>query len=570
MLMNKNNSLLLGTFLINIIFSSLVITTSLYFVNITITQVNFILSVVFSIIICYYMSNKNLKQTLFISVLSILIIIGTIIVCMHSFDFSWDGNTYHKTVTGFMKNGWNPIQKNFYDFAESNFPSSCSKLTQTWLDAYPKGAEIFAACIYAITENIESGKCFNLLSCIAMSLISYSFLCETASLKKWQSFICSFFLCLNPVVFSQIFTYYIDGFLWQLFLLCIFCIIYLTLYDMNQKSTNYCYYMLLVSIVVGLNLKFSSLIYFGIPCLVFFIYWCFVTKDKKQLLKRFKLLVSAAIGGICYAGSTSYIINIIRHRNPVYIMLGEGATDLITAQLPNVYQDMSNSVRFIGSLFSKTNGSKTIEAIEWKLPFSCHPNEFVSAQSCDVRTAGWGILFSGILLISVVIVVIALVRHRGRKEICHVIYLLFGIMLFSIIFIPGLCWARYFGALFYIPVMAIAYLFICYNKSNSNSNTILATILSLLLFVNMIPNMVFSHKIVTSDYKTIMQELESFRDITKENTIIISYTHQGRFSGRIFTLVDMGITNYSFEDTLGAEHSNTLFPYYGLQYVIIQ
>ncbi|MDO5538446.1 MAG: hypothetical protein Q4F83_00015 [Eubacteriales bacterium] len=567
--MNKSKSicLLLGTFLTNIIFFSLVITTSLFFVNITVTQINLILAVVFSIVICYFISNKNLKQTLWIFILSILIIIGTIMICGHSFDPSYDGNTYHKAMTGFMKNGWNPLRKTFYDFADSDFPS-CSILSQTWLDAYPKGAEIFAACIYAVTGNIESGKCFNLLSCIAIGLISYGFLCETVPLKKWQSVICSIFLCLNPVAFSQFFTYYIDGFLWQFFLLCMFCLAYLTLYR-EQNLTCYCCYMLFVSIVVGLNLKFSSLIYFGLPCMVFFLFWCFKIKNRNQLLKRFILLASGALMGICYAGSTSYIINIIRHNNPVYTMIGEGSTDLVTVQLPKVYQSMNNSARFIGSLFSKTSNSKAIEQIEWKLPFSCHPNEFAAAQGCDVRTAGWGILFSGILLISIAIVIVALVRYR-KTNICHVIYLLFGIMLFSIIFVPGLSWARYFGALFYIPVMAMVYLFIRFNKSNSGVNIILAFALSLLLFINMIPNIVFSRKIVINEYKAIVQELENFRNITKENTVVVSYGNKGRFPGRIFTLMDMDIVDYSFEEVMEAESSDTLFPYCGLQYKIIK
>lgn len=87
-------------------------------------------------------------------------------------------------------------------------------------------------------------------------------------------------------------------------------------------------------------------------------------------------------------------------------MIGEGATDLITVQLPDVYQNMNNISRFICSLFSKTNGSKTIEQVEWKIPFTIYKSEFLPAHSCDVRTAGWGILFSGIFIISMAVIIL--------------------------------------------------------------------------------------------------------------------------------------------------------------------
>lgn len=105
--MEKNdNCLQLGTFLIDIIFFSIVITTTLFFLNITVTPINFIFSVLCSSVICFY-SNKNIKKTIWITLFGILILIVTIVICEHTFDFSWDGNTYHKTMTAFMKNGWN-------------------------------------------------------------------------------------------------------------------------------------------------------------------------------------------------------------------------------------------------------------------------------------------------------------------------------------------------------------------------------------------------------------------------------------------------------------------------------
>lgn len=574
--MSKRDDLILsvGTFLINIMFFCLIITTGLFFVNIKITAVNFGLALICSICTCWFMNEKDLKKSLLVVVCGIAILGITIAICNHSYDYSWDGNTYHKTMTGFMKNGWNPLEQSFYDFADSEY-EPCAMLTQTWLDAYPKGTEIFAACIYAVVGSIEAGKCFNILACIALCFISYGFLREMFPLKKYQAALCGTMCALHPVAFSQFLTYYIDGYLWQIFLLCMFCLVYMTLYK-DGRLTGYCYYMLMVSIVIGLNLKFSALIYFGLPCIVFFIYWWIRARrnnryERKEVYKRFIILVSGVILGICYVGATSYITNIIRYKNPLYTMIGEGSTELVVVQLPIVYQEMNNVTRFICSLFSKTNGSKALEHVEWKMPFTYYPEEFTAAQSCDVRTAGWGIMFSGIFIISLVVFIIALIRHREiKKEICHVMYMIFGIMIFSIVVVPGLSWARYFGAMFYLPVAAMVYLFMRYNKAKKKSGFVVAITLALLLCVDMIPNFEMAHRMLTSEYEVIKKELDDFKTITEENEVVVGYITKGRFSGRFFTLDDMDITNYTFLEAGVDETYTTLFHYYGLAYKIIE
>ena len=113
-------------------------------------------------------------------------------------------------------------------------------------------------------------------------------------------------------------------------------------------------------------------------------------------------------------------------------------------------------------------------------------------------------MFSGIFIISIAVIIFALIRyHKIKKEICHAIYLFFGIMIGAIIFVPGLCWARYFGALFYVPVCAMIYLFMEYNKRNKTMYNVLAVVIAVLLGANMIPNIVFSDEILTDEYSVI-------------------------------------------------------------------
>ena len=136
-------------------------------------------------------------------------------------------------------------------------------------------------------------------------------------------------------------------------------------------------------------------------------------------------------------------------------------------------------------------------------------------------------------------------------------------------FVPGLCWARYFGALFYVPVVAIIYLFLDYNKRVKKTDNIIAIGLIVLLCTNMIPNIVFSNKMLTDKYSMIENELEQFKNITEENDVVVGY-NSGRFSGRIFTLEDMGITDYTFGEVDENEVTGDIFPNYGLVYKIVE
>mgnify|MGYP007031541574 FL=1 len=108
-----------------------------------------------------------------------------------------------------------------------------------------------------------------------------------------------------------------------------------------------------------------------------------------------------------------------------------------------------------------------------------------------------------------------------------------------------------------------------YNKRVKKTDNIIAIGLIVLLCTNMIPNIVFSNKMLTDKYSMIENELEQFKNITEENDVVVGY-NSGRFSGRIFTLEDMGITDYTFGEVDENEVTGDIFPNYGLVYKIVE
>lgn len=547
-------SLLVGLFLLSLLFFTIFVSTILFMAGIPISQLNLFLAVVLCSLVCWLFSKKQLKETLISIAIGLLIVILCVGINYFAYDWSWDGNTYHKSITALLENGWNPLFETFYEYADKNFVF-LSDVTQTWYDAYPKGTEIWAACIYRAFNFIEVGKSYNLIAAIGVFLIAYVLMLETKKLKKWQSALCSFLLVMNPVVFSQIFTYYNDGFMWQMVLLCTMACVWITLFEQGNFE-SLCYYLIFISINLGFNTKFSSVIFFALPCASMFVYWGVRTvkrganrEGKHLILKRFFVLALSVITGFGITGATSYVINMLRHKNPFYTMIGPGSSDIMTGNLPLAYKNMPNIFRFICSLFSKANSGKP-EQIELKVPFIFDAEEFKAAQYYDIRVGGWGILFSGILIISLMILVMAYMDCKN-KTISDMAKLFSIIGITSILFIPGLWWARYFAALFYLPVCAIVYLFA---KSNQcvkrwNAHSISAIILGVLLLLNMTPNAALCAE-TFREYEDIQNGLKKLQAISKHSNISVSCGSPYKFYGRMFSLYDLGINDFLYEEVV--------------------
>ncbi len=560
-----------GIFLINMIFFALVVSTCLFVIKIPVTSFHIFGAFLLSAAMDYFFMGRSIKQTLFVSLFGAIILCLSILLCTRIYDWSYDGAGYHKGITGFLKNGWNPLYKSFFEYGPDHFPFA-HDMTAAWYDAYPKASELWAAVVYAACGNIEGGKAFNLVSILGVCCICMALIEQTKKLTRPQSFLCALFCVLNPVSLMQCFTYYNDGFLWQMVLLCFAALLYLTFYETGPYA-KLCAYLILVSITIGLNVKFSGVIFFAILCFTFFAFWSVerikqdgpTASTRKFIRDRFCMFAVSVIFATVFVGSTAYVVNTIRYRNPVYTLIGEGSTDLITGQMPSVFKYMSNPKRFIASLFSQTNNSYTLESVKWKMPFLFDANEFLAAQGYDTRTAGWGLLFSGIILLSAACICFGLYKYRNKhpRAIKLAVALLFVLML-SIIVVPGMSWARYNQSICYIPAAALFY---CFRRSKKSSRAAyLAGSMVTLLLINMVPNVVK----LTEEwdiYDLIESRFKYMAQVSKDNSLSVGFKGGNTMCGLMFNLDDRGIDHvYSrnIEDS-----SNSLPLYSAMSYEII-
>ena len=556
-----NNDFLLGIFLLSMFYFVMLITSIMFVFKQPISSLQIVFSLVCSAIIIFFLTN-NVKKVCTITLFGISIIVLTIFLCNYFHDISFDGNTYHKTITGFMKNGWNPLYVTFYDFAKDFFPFVTSK--QTWYDAYPKGSEIWGACIYAITENIESGKNYNLISSLMVFFIGHAFLRSITSLRLWQVKVCAFFLAFHPVILAQMFTYYNDGFMWNIILVCIFACFYLTFSNSSVQEQLVCFGIIFAAINVAFNIKFSAMIFLAFPCISMFVYWWIRKEEysRKFVYHSFIVFIISVISALTITGSTSYMINVIRHQNPVYTMIGKGSTDIITAQTPLSYKKLSHFERFIGSMFSKTSNNQSISKIEWKIPFTYSQSEINYAKHVDTRIAGWGVLFSGILCLSIVVLVCTYTKWKRKKpRITHIISIFFLVILLNIFFVPGMFWARYSVFFLYIPVCAVLFLFIDYNESCNKHfyKIISAFTISGLLFLNLIPNILWLQKLYKISTRNA-NEIQQIKNLANISDLDVSFVGTGNtFFGRAFSLYDNGINRFNYRPETAKDYTGIVF-----------
>lgn len=538
----ENQDLLVGLFLLGVLFWAVIVVTIGYIVDLDFKGCAVLLAIIGSIAFCYLL-NRNMKQTLVTAVVGCIPLFASVFFCTKCYDWSWDGNAYHKLIVGFLNRGWNPLKMTYYDYA-AKFPLFVDQSEMVYFDAYPKGTEIIGACFYRITGTIEAGKVFNIIGAIATFCIIRAFLRKFIPLKSWQVNLASGLFVVNPVTLSQLFTYYNDGFLWNLIFVFMVALIYLTVVPQNE-FTKYAWLAIFYCINLGFNTKFSALIFFFIVYMGFFVVWLVrylanrsQDESKKLCLLSMKWVSISGSLGILFTGASSYVVNMLRHSNPVYPMIGANFEN-ITSQLPTQFAEMSNFSRFLTSLFSKTS----LWNVEHKIPFMFYGEELSPAKWFDTRIAGWGIFFSGIFLVSIISLIAVGIKLFGKRKNARALaIMLLAINVIMVALVPGLCWARYYVGIFILPIFTVIGLMIIGNSENKNGYSFVAGLITCLLIINILPNMQKTSECF-SNYSRICGELEDLKVITSTQAVFVSagQNYHGELEGLFFNLFDYGI-----------------------------
>lgn len=552
----------------------LAITTVLFFVNITVTGFHLPIITIISIgIMLLFYKKDNIKVNIVAILLGLVIFTGVTFIEGKIYDTTADGNTYHKLAIGALKNGWNPNYEDSKDFdIEDGNPFDISEdnINTLWIDHYAKGTEIFASVIYAFTGNIESGKGYTILLMYIAFGILFSYLYQNKKVNIIASLAVSILLPFNAITIVQVFNYYVDGALMMSILLILFACIVESLGEHENQKENLL--ILASSILLCINIKFTGLAFAGIFCLAFYIYWMIKAgrKGKEEFIKQFKkytiFYIITVIVSIVVVGYSSYTRNMIDHGNPLYPLYGEGHVDnMVIKEQPSSFTDKNHLEIFLISMFSKgenvspTYSSENVQPT-LKIPFTMSVEEIKNYSIPDIRMSGFGPLFSGIFILSVIGTIYIIARFIKTKNWNLLIpyLIILGIVAILILALDGNYWARYIPYFYAIPIIVLTYLL--WDK-NKKIKYILGIVFALIMFINV--GLVSYTTLVSTKNNDayVGQRINEFVQYCHDNeTVDIELNHSG-VQGALYNIDDRNVTNYVVRENIEGKNEGYFFKY---------
>lgn len=538
----KINYFLIRTGLITLFFMfwMIFVSTSFLILGKNISGYYFFISLVLSMITSYMLlkpSRKYLYEiigvVLFVLLLFFLIKIYSLVFCL-----DWDGNNYHKVAVGLLKNGWNPCKESSSVY-NKYILSDVNDKVGLWCDHYGKSTWIISAVIYALFGNIECGKIYQILGIYCAFAFAFSYMFEKRC-DLLKSVIFGLVLAFNPISIVQIVSYYVDGFV---FSMCYVLLIGLMQLINEKNISKYTLAIIFSSMSILSNVKFTGLVLGGLLCIFYYLLFCFFDYQEKntnkiKLLVYFVILAVFSVGII---GFPTYVKNFIDHGNMFYPLMGSNI-NIMSYSEPIGFANKSSLFKFFFATFGRLenfNASNQINLPTLKIPFIVWSEELKLIPPVDTRISGFGLFFSGLLLLSTFLIIkyLKCEEDTNKNKLIVLTGLVYSIGL--IIFFSEGWWARYSPHIYLVVILAV---FLILDEKIKIKRSI--TIVLLVLLIQ--NNFYFMMRPVDSinKSKVIQNELTSL-DGKK-----IEIKYDG-FMGKLFNFEDFNIeyevAEYEFE-----------------------
>lgn len=504
-------------------------------------------------IIGLFMRKDGWKKYICVVAGTLIVLLIIIVLSGKVVDVSWDGNTYHKDAVGALKNGWNPYQEDYITFYKNSrlrdmdYLDDKIELTKGfWQTYYAKGTWYIAADIYAMTGQISNGKAYTIMIMFVLFGLVLPYLTEK-KLEIIEAVLGGILVSCTPVTLIQMFSYYNDGVL--ALLLETIIISFLILMDQRcERGMVEKYLWVCTSIMIIIQVKFTGLGYAGFFCALLFVFWAyrlFKEKKYKEIGSAVMIFAATVIFSVVVVGWNPYVTNALEKGNPFYPLAGEGKVDIVSYNQPASFEKKNTIEKLVTSLFSYTDNIQKASGMEpkWKIPFHITKTELEKLSQIDLRIAGFGVLFSGILLLSILCIIgVWRKLYRSKKNIAWIVLGFLGVIIGLLSGISESWWARYSPYLYFVPLVALV-LACLYDKGIWKQYV--SKVIMLLLLLNSAFVVFYGVNVKiqkSSEEKQILQQLsntgKSIR-LQKNNT----------FVGCLYELDDRNIS-YQFVETI--------------------
>lgn len=562
-----------GHLILMVVAFDVIITSILLLLHFSISSLNIMMGFATAVIIYMHMYREddgiNRKSVI---IVTCSIIIVSIMINYLIQEISYDGNWYHKLATGCLKMGWNPVYENINDYISAlGIPADRIRGADIWAGCYTKASWYFDATIYALTNSIEAAKIFNILIFISVFGVCYDYL--RVKINKMHALMLGLILTGIPVSYAQLFTYYLDGALGQLLFASVIILMSISDEQYNHTLKKRRLFYLALCIILCSNLKFTGLVYEAAFCGVFFIYWC--VKKRAVIVKLIAYYIFVVSMTVLIVGAGTYVANAINYDNPVYPIGSEFfVAPAALHSLESVgLEDASSLRQLMTMLFVRVSGMSDNKnpVLEWKIPFTFRPIEFIKCTNDNVRGGG-GVFYSGILCVSIVLFIFMFYKLRKtRRTELTVVVIIVAVSALLMTIMPAGGAARYSPYIYFLPYFTM-FLLLLYIRDNAGSsygnnyrNRINEKLVSFVTYslacIMLINSIAFSEYILRGIVLSYIYEQE-YKEMKSTNNVKIDTEKVGM----VFNFMDRGV-NYEFatEDII----PDGEMVYVGLKYEIV-
>lgn len=490
----------IGAYLLTFVTLLFAVTMMLFLAHISISILHLPLAALATTALTYY-SKRNWRSTAIIVGICAAIIIALTIFWGLTFDTTYDGNGYRKIMVGLLRDGWNPVYQFPFDFNLSN-PFLSKNIGQYggtsqwfWIDVYPKAPAVIGACIYILTNNLESGKMFSSLTMVLLFAFYYDYL-KARWLSRIQSILIASIIALNPVALSQSRSFYTDAALGNMtmILLLMIVIFFDHAYKVNKNRIFMCIGMI---VIWSINIKFNGLLSAGLFCVLFFVVYCIRNRnhqiDAWTKYRVFGFLAGSGLMSI-FLGISPYLTNPIRVGEFLPGITGNAPP--ATGNFAVSTEGLNNIQKFFANIFSRMGDYWTQTALPLKMPFTIAEGEIEWYYVVPPHFGTFGMFFSGLLIVCFIIFIIILWNERQTivSSQLYIISLFFIVVstiqcILTPMAIGGLRYVSYFYL--FIPYTLILFCIWRNKKKSGNLNTLKCwgpfLAIAILAFTNVAP-----------------------------------------------------------------------------------
>lgn len=400
--------LILGSSIVFFLFASILLTSLAFSFRIPITSSHFFIAAGFTPLyaILSLFSNSGPKRLVDFSWVIFLLVFSfylSLMVSQRYFDISYDGQAYHQEALLQLNQGWNPFYEQLNSLQSNNM--------HRWLNHYSKGVWFYAAMVFKVTKDIESGKLFHFWLMIAALFVTLPFLLRFETLSRSLAVLISFLVAFNPVSIYQSLSFYLDG---QLMSLMIILVAVLGFIYRESKWIHFG--LLLMVIPVLVNVKLTAGIYTGL-IMIGYMGMLWVKSKFEQLRKTLIYTLIAFFLGFVLFGFNPYVTNALQRGNPFYPALGTDRSDYTYPQFPANFIGKNSFTLLFYSIFSKSDNVRGLGKQAYlKIPFTVSKDELGAFTDTNAKQGGFGPLFGGAILLSFLIIIGAFLSLYSRSK----------------------------------------------------------------------------------------------------------------------------------------------------------